>query len=169
MIANDSLVQQGGFLMQKVRRDAIADPESINATGGTGASSELDDVRLQQLVVALAKNIEKVKSLLEDPSVFPPNRPLDDRLARVQAGLRDVLDAQRTELNALGGTVDTNEAADLQSRRDPISEVENGGSLRYPVAKRVSYVEALHQAMDAEGVAETKVTPEIDVLVQACR
>lgn len=165
MIANDSLVRQGGMLVQKARADAAADPESLGATGGAGASSELDDVRLGQLVNALETNIEKIHAEISDPFVFPRDPSLDERLARVQTRLRDVLDQQSAELDLLSATVDTNTATDLQSRRDPISET----TLHDRITKRISNLDVLESTMAREAAAETRVAPAIDVLVEACR
>ena len=165
LIANNTLVDQGGWLVRKTRRDTFADPKDAGATGGAGASSQLDDVRLGQVVSALAKNIERIDALLDDPAAFPKNRPLDDRLKRVRARLQDVLDRQRVELNVLAGNVDTNMATDLQSRHDPVTQTK----LVTARTQRVSFVEALDGAVHSEQTAETLVASEVSVLVRACR
>lgn len=166
VLANDSLVEQSGVLLQKTRIDAVADPTNASATGGAGPSSEMDDYQLQQAVASLAKNIEKIQAKLDDSAVFPPNRPLDEHMVRVRAGLRDVLAQQEAELDVLSGTAATNEATDLQSRRDPITET----TLHNATTKRaLGVVESLQQAVTNEQAAETRLTPEINALVQACR
>lgn len=165
LLANDALMNQGKLLVAKVVRDASADPENAAATGGAGPSSALDDVRLQQVVMALSNNVRKIEIQLNDTNVFPSDRPMDVRLENARSALRNVLAAQETELNVLSMDVDTNQLMDLGSRRSPI----DAKSFHAPTAVRLSDFGPFGTAMQRESSAETSASAAVTQLVEACR
>jgi hypothetical protein len=132
---NDGLLSQGQLMMTKIRSDAMADPRSNSGAGGAGASSELDDVQMTQLVHVLAANLEKIDALLSNPRAFPDRPATADQqaLATANQRLEDVAAEQRRALNLLSATSSTNAAMDLASKCDPV-DCPTGG----PTAIRVS-------------------------------
>jgi len=152
-------------MMAKLRFDALADPGSASATGGAGASSEMDDVQMVQLVQALTNNLSRIDSLLNDPSVFPESAASDDQRALdlAKTRLEAVVTGQRNILNILATTLQTNQANDLLSKCDPI-DCPAGGS----VPDRLSLPKALATEVQSEQEGEDDVTPAIVALVQSC-
>ena len=141
LIVNDGVVDQGRMMMNKIRHDAMAAPKSTSTTGGTGASSAMDDVQLQNLVGVLAHNLDKVEALLNDPHHFPATPANDEQrqLLQAKAQLEAVVAQQRAALNIIAGTVDQNQLLDLQSRTNPISPAAYNAS----GPQRISMPEAL--------------------------
>jgi hypothetical protein len=133
--ANDGLLSQGQLMMTKIRSDAMADPRSNSGAGGAGASSELDDVQMSQLVHVLTGNLEKIDALLGNAHAFPdrPVTPDQQALATARDRLEDVAAGQRRALNLLSSISASNAALDLASKCGPV-DCPTGG----PTAIRVS-------------------------------
>jgi hypothetical protein len=162
---NDRIISQGQLMMAKLRFDALADPRSASATGGAGASSEMDDVQMAQLIQALTNNLKKIDSLLNDPAIFPDRATTDDQRALdlAKARLEAVAVGQHKILNILATTLQTNQTNDLLSKCDPV-DCPTGG----PTPERLSLPKALASEVTSEQQVESDVTPAVVALVQRC-
>ncbi len=162
---NDRIISQGQLMMAKLRFDALSDPKSVSATGGAGASSEMDDVQMAQLVQALTNNLNKVDGLLNDPAIFPDRTATEDQRALdlAKSRLEAVAVGQRKILNILATTLQTNQANDLLSKCDPV-DCPTGG----PTPARLSLPKALALEVKSEQQVESDVTPAVVALVQRC-
>lgn len=162
---NDQIISQGQSMMGKIRADALADPRSTSATGGAGASSEMDDLQMSLLVQALTNNLRRIEALLNDAATFPERAATEDERALTVAKLRleTVAEHQRNILNLLATTLQTNQATDLMSKCDPV-DCPAGG--RTP--QRLSLPKALANEVDSERQVENDVAPAIVALLQRC-
>lgn len=162
---NDKIISQGQIMMNKARADALTDPRSGTAVGGAGSSSEMDDFQMTAMVQALSDNLRKVDALLDDSAVFPQQAKNDDERALdlAKARLEAVAVGQRSILNILATTSQSNEANDLRSKCDPV-DCPSGGS----TPARLSLPKALATAIGVEQTVENAVTPAIVALVQQC-
>ena len=162
---DDAIISQGRIMMAKLRADALADPRGSSATGGAGASSEMDDFQLGRVVQALAKNLDRIEVLLNDTSIFPNYAGTDDEhvLALAKSRLEAVAAGQRNVLNILSETLQSNETNDLISKCDPV-DCPGGGAM----PARLSLPRALTLEIQTEQQVENDVAPVIVALVQRC-
>ncbi|MGC2651988.1 MAG: hypothetical protein WA304_14425 [Candidatus Cybelea sp.] len=162
---NDAIISQGQVMMAKLRSDALADPRGASATGGAGASSEMDDFQMARLVQALTKNLGRVEALLNDPLIFPNYAGTDDEhmLDLAKSRLEAVAAGQWNILNILSETLQSNETNDLISKCDPV-DCPSGGVA--PV--RLSLPRALTLGIRSEQHVEGDVAPAIVALIQRC-
>ncbi len=190
---NDAMIGRGQTLLVKTSKDAAAyaadasltdggagDPfaqesganaGSASATGGGSAASEMDAFQLGILTQNLAKNLEKVETLLDDMPVVSGTAATDDQraLALARARLQDVVARQRASLNILSGTAETNAVNDLKSRRDVIPYEHCMTCSQTTPYAAISAPESLAAAAHLTQQSETAVTPAVLPIVDACR
>jgi len=166
---NDDLMDQGQKLMLAASGDARSNATSASTTGGAGAGLEMDYFHLSSLSAAVAKNLIKVESLLNDPRVFPANPLTEDQkaLAQVKGRLEAVVAGQQASLNILSGTAQSDEANDLRSQRDLVPDDASGSQT--PVYIPVTAPAALAKAVQATQQTEIGVAPTVLPIVAACR
>ncbi len=158
ILINDRMIDQGRILLYKVRRDGIAAPLGAGWSGGAGPSSSLDDVQMENLVGVVAKNLEKLGSVLN--GVRGNNRDL----VAARAHLEDVVEQQRRELNILSGNVLSNESADLQSRKG-LAPPDSAAA----APQRLSMIEELAAQQDDMQPIEQRAALSVKPLIDGCR
>jgi hypothetical protein len=190
---NDAMIDKGHALLVNIAKDAAAyaasaspidttggDPfaqqaganeGSASATGGGSAASEMDAFRVGMLVQNLAKNLDTVEALLSDPHRFPeaPTNEDDRALALAKSRLEAVVARQRTSLNIISGTAETNAVGDLKSRRDVIPYEHCGSCSQTKPYTPMSAPDALASATNQTEQTETGVAPALAPIVEACR
>jgi hypothetical protein len=179
--ANDDLASHGQAALARIAQDAAASVEarqdgfiyttSATLTGGASTGPEMDNYRLGNLVHAIARNLEKIEALLDDPKSFPSNPASanEQQLLLVRSLLGKVVAEQRASLNVLSGTQATNAANDLRSQRDTIPYEHDMSGPETPHYTFTSRPEALSNERQLTQQAEADVTPAVLPLVAACR
>ncbi len=190
----DSMINRGQALLVKTAQDAAAYAASASAsgaanavdpfaqeaganagsaspTGGGSAGSEMDGYQLGILSQSLAKNLEKIAALLDDPHSFPGTPASDDdrALALARLTLQAVAARQRASLNILSGIGETNAANDLKSRRDVIPYDHCMTCSQTVPFTPISAPRTLADASNLTRQSETSVTPAISPIVAECR
>ncbi len=112
---NDGVIDQGRMVLAKWAYDSVVDQPHL---GSGGASLQLDQVQLGNVMAQAAYNLQKVYDLLNDPKLFPkdPRTGEDRDLATMNARLQEVAAAQERSLNMLSGTYESAALDDLLSR-----------------------------------------------------
>ena len=86
ILVNDRLASQEWALMGQSVTDAQDQPiNSASFMGGNSSHTDLDDVRMHELMLDYTHNIEKIDALLNDPKHFPANAADDRDQAVLQA------------------------------------------------------------------------------------
>jgi hypothetical protein len=152
-------------------QEAGANAGSASATGGGNAGSEMDSFQLGILTQNLAKNLDKVEALLDDPQIFAGTPTSDDQraLAQAKSRLEDVVARQRASLNILSATGETNAANDLKSRRDVIPYEHCMTCSQTSPYTPISAPDSLAAATNQTQQTEAGVAPAILPIVAACR
>jgi hypothetical protein len=167
--ANASPVDSSGG--DPFQQEAEANEGSASATGGASAASEMDAYQLGILAQNLAKNIERIEALLDDPHLFPATPKSDDERALVlaQSRLEAVADRQRASLNVLSATAEINDANDLRSRRDVIPYEHCMSCAQTRPFTPISMPDSLAATRKLTEQTETDVAPAVDPIVDACK
>lgn len=152
-------------------QEAGANAASASATGGGSSGSEIDAFQLGILAGNLAKNLDTVEALLNDPHLFPSIPTSDDERALVLAKsrLEAVVSAQRASLNVLSAIAETNAANDLKSRRDVIPYEHCMSCSQTQPYVPTSAPHALAESTKVTQQTESDVAPAILPIAQACR
>jgi hypothetical protein len=190
---NDALIGRGKTLLVRTAKDAAeyaasasltdgsngdpfqqlagADAGSASAIGGGSAAFEMDAYRLGILVHNLAKNLDNVEALLDDPHSFSSAPMSDDEraLALARSRLEAAVARQRASLNLLSGTAETNAANDLRSRRDVIPYEHCGSCSQTPTFSAISAPESLAAAMNLTQQTESDAAMAVVPIVAACK
>lgn len=164
IFVNDRMVDQGRLMLYKVRHDGIAAPLGAGWSGGAGPASSLDDQQMEQLVGVIAKNIDKIQTLLDETRV-PANTASDaDRqLLAAREQLERVVAQQRAALNILSGNVLSNEATDLQARQG----VAPGSDAQGP--PRLSLAEVVAAQQKTMSQTEKQAAATLQPVIEYCR
>jgi len=116
VLTNDSLFKRTEPVFLKAARDMVAAGASASsfndlhpASGNAdNPSVHLDMARLQEIAGAIARNLETINKILNDPVIFPksPQTEEDRQLVLLRAQLLAVAKQQNDELNVISGTTD---------------------------------------------------------------
>ena len=152
-------------------QEAAANAGSASATGGESAASEMDGFQLGILSQRLAKNLDTVEALLDDPHSFSATPSNDDEraLALAKSRIEAVVARQRASLNILSATEETNAANDLRSRRDVIPYEHCMSCSQTQPYTPISAPDSLAAATNLTQQTETDVAPAVLPIVAACR
>jgi hypothetical protein len=197
---NDNMIDQGRLLLSQTAYDSL--------TSSTGTSHVpdkqrrnpamlMDTFKLNELSHQLARNIDRIDTLLSDRSRFSdgPTNDEQSQLALAKAQLEAVVAGQKATLNVIAGTASTTDLQDLLSRGDgtqgalqqashdegdidlrndpvgnsaPTQPVRPAGSLfEQSVYEQLALATRVEQAQI--GSAENTLTPTILLIVDECK
>lgn len=85
-------------------------------TSGSQGATDMDVMRLEQLIEPLVKNTQEIDKLLSDPVYRRrPQTDSDRQMLQLRAHLTAVLDEQKRALDLVSGFVDTEQLGELQA------------------------------------------------------
>lgn len=118
VLQNDRVMQTSRPLFQSFVK---------NSSSGSQAGTDMDVMRLEQLINPMVKNTQEIERLLND-SVYPrnPQNDEDKQLLIMRAQLQAVLAQQKQALDLISGFVDTQNMAELQAAGHDYDKAING-------------------------------------------
>jgi hypothetical protein len=155
LISNDADIDVGRKAMMKMAADQIK-----GSTAG-----HMDALVGENVVGSIVHNLVLIDQKLNDPQRFPTDPKTDDeRLAvQVKAQLQAIEDAQKRQLNALYGTIDTDNMNSMQHDM-PANQVVVSGSIPRAPEKPLTTTPA-PDSIAAAGLPNDKNTTETRTLV----
>jgi hypothetical protein len=156
LISNDADIDVGRKAMMKMAADQIK-----GSTAG-----RMDDLVGENVVGSIVHNLVLIDQKLNDPQRFPADPKTDDeRLAvQVKAQLQAIEDAQKRQLNALYGTIDTDNLNAMQhempANQVVVSGSSNGKSPEAPITTTPA-----PDSIAAAGIPNDKNTTDSRTLV----
>ncbi|HYZ17623.1 MAG TPA: hypothetical protein VE591_14525, partial [Candidatus Acidoferrum sp.] len=108
LMKTDEIIGAGHQAFAKMAHDQVA---------RSGSALEMDRLYLSKVAISIAHNLTVVEKLLGDPARFPAKPTTDDEqfALEVKARLKDVANAQRTALNIIQGTIETDKLGQMQN------------------------------------------------------
>jgi hypothetical protein len=155
LISNDANIDIGRKAMTKMAADQIKGSKA----------GQMDALVGENVVGSIVHNLVLIDQKLNDPARFPADPKTDDErlAAQVKAQLLAVEEAQKKQLNAIYGTIDTDNMNSMQ-RDMPAGNVVVGGSVARGPEKPLTSTPA-PDSIAAAGIPNDKNTTETRTLV----
>lgn len=156
LISNDADIDVGRKAMMKMAADQIE-----GSTAG-----RMDALVGENVVGAIVHNLVLIDRKLNDPARFPTDPKTDDeRLAvQVKAQLQAIEDAQKRQLNALNGTIETDNMNTMQHEM-PANQVVVSSSSNGKMPEAPLTTTPAPDSIAAAGIPNDKNTTETRTLV----
>jgi hypothetical protein len=124
LISNDANIDVGQKAMMKMAADQIKGSKA----------GQIDALVAENVVGSIVHNLVLIDQKLDDPQRFPADpKTADERLAaQVKAQLLAIEDAQKRQLNAIYGTIDTDDMNTMQHDMPANQSIAAGSVLRGP-------------------------------------
>ncbi len=108
LMKTDDIIGAGHQAFAKMAHDQVA---------RSGPALEMDRLYLSKVAISIAHNLKVVDKLLADPARFPAKATTDDEqfALEVKARLADVAKAQRSALDIINGTIETDKLGQMQT------------------------------------------------------
>lgn len=168
VLANDNLAGEGQVVLNRLSADASN--ENADDLGADGASSSMDNLRIENVVSGLVANIEKIDAALDDASYRGKDDSDAAAIDSARARLKDVLDKQKAELNVLSYVTYSNQGTSLWHAHSliPLANATSPPSMeRDPLP--VALPERLRALRGMERRAEDDATQALAPIIAACR
>jgi hypothetical protein len=155
LMSNDANIDVGRKAMQKMAADQIEGSKA----------GQMDALVGENVVGSIVHNLVLIDQKLNDLQRFPANAKTDDeRLeAQVKAQLLAIEDAQKRQLNALNGTIETANMNTMQSDMPAGQSIASGSIARGPEKPLTST--PAPDSIAAAGIPNDKNTTETRTLV----
>lgn len=156
LISNDANIDVGRKAMMKMANDQIK-----GSTAG-----HMDALVGENVVGSIVHNLVLIDQKLDDPARFPADPKTDDErlAAQVKAQLQAIEDAQKRQLNALYGTIDTDNMNTMQHEM-PTNQVVVSGSSNGKMPEAPLTTTPAPDSIAAAGIPNDKNTTETRTLV----